>query len=114
MWAVVGVWDIDPKIVEDLRDQVPLLTSSEVTFPGFVHGVWTMDGHAILVFEDEGSARGYHDGVVEQGGVEQPGVRSIRWDVSEVAAESDTTGWTSRDGRRHPSGQRQTQGTAGT
>ena len=111
MWAVVGVWDIDPKIVEDLRDQVPLLASSKVTFPGFVHGVWTMDGHAILVFEDEGSARRYHEGVVEQGGVDQPGVRSIRWDVSEVAAESDTTGWTSRDGRRHPSGQGQTQGT---
>ena len=102
MWAVVGVWDVDSEIIDDIRAQVPLLASSKVTFPGFLRGVWTMDAHAILVFEDESSARRYYDGVIEQGAVEQPGVRNIRWDLTEVAAESDPTGWTSRDGERHP------------
>jgi len=101
MWAVIGVWDIDPGLIETIRGQIPLMASSKTTYPGFVHGVWTMDAHAILAFTDEESARHYYDSVLEQGAVDRPGIRSIRWDVTEVGAESDTTGWTDRAGGRH-------------
>jgi hypothetical protein len=88
MWAVIGVWDIAPERIEELRAQVPLMASSKVGMPGFLHGTWTLDGHMIQVFGDEASARKYHGDMVEQGHVEQPGVRSVVWDVAEVGAES--------------------------
>lgn len=103
MWAVVGIWDIDADLIECIREQVPLMASSKINYPGFVHGVWTMDAHAILVFEDEPNARHYHQSMLEQGAVDRPGITNVRWDLTEVAAQSDTTGWTSRDGHRHVS-----------
>ena len=42
MWAVVGIWDIDADLIESIREQVPLMASSKINYPGFVHGVWTM------------------------------------------------------------------------
>lgn len=101
MWAVVGIWDVDPELVDAVREQIPLMASSKITYPGFVRGVWTLDGHAILVFDDEPRARHYFDSMLAQDAVDRPGIRSVRWDLTEVAAQSDSTGWTSRDGRRH-------------
>jgi hypothetical protein len=45
MWAVIGVWDIAPEKIDELRAQVPLMASSKVGTPGFVRGTWTLDGH---------------------------------------------------------------------
>jgi hypothetical protein len=53
------------------------------------------------VFADEEDARRYHQDMIDQGAVDRPGIRSVVWAVSEVGAESDTTGWTARDGQRH-------------
>jgi hypothetical protein len=60
MWAVIGVWKIDPSVIEELRAQVPLMASSKVGTPGFLHGTWTLDGHMMQVFADERNARRYH------------------------------------------------------
>ncbi|GAA1694300.1 hypothetical protein GCM10009745_44830 [Kribbella yunnanensis] len=102
MWAVIGVWDIDPDLIEGLRDQLSLMASSKIPLPGFVHGTWTRDGHMIQVYADEANARQYHQAMLDQGAVDRPGIRNIVWAVSEVGAESDTTGWTDRTGTHHP------------
>jgi hypothetical protein len=93
MWAVIGVWDIAPELIEELRAQVPLMASSKVGTPGFLHGTWTLDGQMIQVFADEANARRYHDAMVEQGAVERPGVRCVVWAVAEVGAESYAEGF---------------------
>ncbi len=103
MWAVIGVWDIDAGLIDELRAQVPLMASSKVGRPGFVHGTWTLDGHMIQVFADEADARRYHQDMLDQGAVERPGIRSVVWDAAEVGAESETTGWIAQDGQRHDS-----------
>ena len=46
--------------------------------------MWTLDGHMIQVYEDEASARRYHEDMREQGHLERPGVRCVVWDVDEV------------------------------
>lgn len=83
----IGVWKIDPSVIDELRAQVPLMASSEVGTPGFLHGTWTLDGHMMQVFADE-RARRYHEAMLAQGAVERPGVQCIVWDVAEVGAES--------------------------
>jgi hypothetical protein len=88
MWAVIGVWDIAPELIEELRSQVPLMASSKVGTPGFIHGTWTLDGHMVQVYTDEESARNYHDAMRAQGVIERPGLRCIVFDVAEVGAES--------------------------
>ncbi|MEV7037680.1 hypothetical protein [Amycolatopsis sp. NPDC051061] len=88
MWAVIGVWDIAPEKLDELRAQVPLMASSKVGTPGFVHGTWTLDGHMIQVYADEANARRYHQEMLDGGFTEQPGVRCVVWDVAEVGAES--------------------------
>ncbi|MGW6282997.1 hypothetical protein [Kribbella sp. NPDC055071] len=101
MWAVIGVWDIDPELIEGLRDQLSLMASSKIALSGFVHGTWTMDGHMIQVYDNEADARSYHQAMLDQGAVDRPGIRSVVWHVAEVGSESDTAGWTDREGRRH-------------
>ena len=88
MWAVIGVWDIAPELIDEIRSQVPLMASSKVGRPGFLHGTWTLDGHAVQVFADEANARKYHEDMRAQGALERPGLRCVVWDVSEVGAES--------------------------
>ncbi|UOZ04311.1 hypothetical protein [Amycolatopsis sp. WQ 127309] len=88
MWAVIGVWDIAPEKIDELRAQVPLMASSKVGTPGFVHGTWTLDGHMIQVYADEANARRYHDDMLARGFTDQPGVRCVVWAVAEVGAES--------------------------
>ncbi|HEY3560892.1 MAG TPA: hypothetical protein VGL05_25695 [Kribbella sp.] len=101
MWAVIGVWDIDPELIDGLRAQLPAMAHGKIALPGFVHGTWTVDGHMVQVYADEASARRYHQAMLEQGAVEQPGVRNVVWAVAEVGAESDLNGWTSRAGEHH-------------
>ena len=88
MWAVIGVWKLDSSVIEQVRALIPDMAQGKLTMPGFVHGTWTVDGHAILVFADEQSARRYHSDMLAQGAVERPGQRCIVWDVAEVGAES--------------------------
>jgi hypothetical protein len=90
MWAVIGVWDIAPEKIDELRAQVPLMASSKVGTPGFVHGTWTLDGHMVQVYADEANARRYHDDMRDRGLLDQPGVRCVVWAVAEVGAESQT------------------------
>jgi hypothetical protein len=87
-WGVIGVWDINPEVIDELRAQVPLMASSKAGLPGFVHGTWMLDGHMIQVYEDGANARRYHEDMREQGHLERPGVRCIVWDVAEVGAEA--------------------------
>lgn len=88
MWAVIGVWELNPEMHDEWRAQVPLMASSKVGLPGFVHGTWTQDGHAIQVYDNEADARRYHGDMVEKGYLERPGLRNVVWDVAEVGAES--------------------------
>jgi len=88
MWAVIGVWDISPELIDELRSQVPLMASSKVGTPGFIHGTWTLDGHMVQVYADEASARKYYDDMRAQGLIARPGLRCIVFDVAEVGAES--------------------------
>jgi hypothetical protein len=88
MWAVIGVWKIDPSVIDELRAQVPLMASSKVGTPGFLHGTWTLDGHMVQVYADEQNARRYHEAMLDQGAVERLGVQCLVWDVAEVGAES--------------------------
>ncbi len=90
MWAVVGVWELDASRLEQVRALIPEMARSKLAMQGFVHGTWTLDGHALLVFDDEQSARRYHRDMLNQGSVEGPGQRCIVWDVAEVGAESAT------------------------
>lgn len=101
MWAVIGVWRIDADAIGDLRERIPLMAAGKIDLPGFLHGTWTRDGHMIQVYADEQSAKNYHQDMINRHLVEPPGVRNLVWEVAEVGAESDTTGWTDRDGRRH-------------
>jgi hypothetical protein len=91
MWAVIGVWKIDPSVIVELRAAVPLMASSKVGTPGFLHGTWTLDGHMVQVYADEQNARRYHDAMVAQGALERPGVECVVWDVAEVGAESSVS-----------------------
>jgi hypothetical protein len=88
MWAVIGVWEFDSALREQLQALIPEMAQGKVGMPGFVHGTWTMDGHVMQVFADEQTARRYHGDMLAQGAVERPGQRCIVWDVAEVAAES--------------------------
>jgi len=88
MWAVIGVWEIDASVIEAVRAQIPDMAQGKTRMPGFVHGTWTQDGHAMLVFADEAAARRYHADMLAQGAGERPGLRTIVWDVAEVGAES--------------------------
>jgi hypothetical protein len=54
MWAVIGVWEIDSSLIDDLRALVPEMARGKVGMLGFVHGTWTLDGHVMMVFADEG------------------------------------------------------------
>jgi hypothetical protein len=88
MWAVIGVRDIGPELIDELRAQVPLMASSKVGTPGFLHGTWTLDGHMVQVYADEANARRYHDEMRAGGFLERPGLRCVVWAVAEVGAES--------------------------
>ncbi|GAA0613580.1 hypothetical protein GCM10009534_55390 [Kribbella sandramycini] len=96
------MWDIDDELIEGLRDQLTAMASGKLALPGFVHGTWTRDGHMIQVYADEASARGYHQDMLDRELVDRPGIRNLVWDVAEVGAESDASGWTDRDGVHHP------------
>lgn len=60
MWAVIGVWEIDPSLIEEVRAQVPEMARGKIAMPGFLHGTWTRDGHVMMVFAGEQAARRYH------------------------------------------------------
>jgi hypothetical protein len=90
MWAVIGVWTIDDGLRDAVNAQVPAMAQGKIGMPGFVHGTWTNDGHAILVFDDETTARKYHDDMRSQGLGERPGLRCVLFDIAEVGAESRT------------------------
>ena len=92
MWAVVGVWEIDASLIEQVRAQVPEMAQGKIGMPGFLHGTWTRDGHVMMVFADEQAARRYHGEMMPQGAGERPGLRCIVWDVAEVGAESAVHG----------------------
>lgn len=90
MWAVIGVWQIDPDVIEELRGQLSAMAEGKLALPGFVHGTWTRDGHTVQVYADEASARRYYDDMHAAGVLERSGVRCLVFDVAEVGAESDT------------------------
>jgi hypothetical protein len=75
-------------LIEELRARVPEMARGKIGMPGFMHGMWTRDGHVMMVFADEQAARRYHGDMLVQGAVERPGLRCIVWDVAEVGAES--------------------------
>src|SRR5258705_2668835 len=77
MWAVIGAWEIDASLIEELRALVPEMAKGKVGMPGFVHGTWTQDGHVLMFFADEQSARRYHGDMLSQVAVERPGLRGI-------------------------------------
>jgi hypothetical protein len=88
MWAVAGVWEIDPSLINEVRAQVPEMARSKTAMPGFAHGTRTQDGHVMMVFADEQAARRYHGEMLAQGAGERPGLRCVVWDVAEVGAKS--------------------------
>ena len=88
MWAVIGVWQVQPEYVEVIRAQVPAMAAGKVETEGFVYGTWTVDGHMLFVFADEVSGRRYHDEMVRVDAIHGPGMRCLVFDVAEVAAQA--------------------------
>jgi hypothetical protein len=88
MWAVIGVWQVEPEYVEAMRAQVPAMAAGKVEMEGFVFGTWTVDGHTLFLFADEASARRYYDEMLRIDAVHGPGTRCVVYDVAEVAAQA--------------------------
>ena len=88
MWAVIGVWQVEPDYVEAIRAQVPAMAAGKVEMEGFIYGTWTVDGHTFFVFADEASARRYRDEMVRFDAISGPGMRCVVYDVAEVAAQA--------------------------
>lgn len=86
MWAVIGIWQVEPELVAEIRAQVPAMAAGKVDLEGFVFGTWTVDGHTLFLFADEASARRYHDEMLRFDAVHRPGMRCVVYDVAEVAA----------------------------
>jgi hypothetical protein len=75
-----------PEHLGEVRERVPAMAARKVDMEGFVYGTWTVDGHTLLLFADEGSARSYNDEMVRMGAIDGPGMRCVVYDVAEVAA----------------------------
>ena len=76
MWAVVGVWEIDASLIEQVRAQVPEMAQGKIGMPGFLHGTWTRDGHVMMVFADEQAARRAFATPTAPRGQQQAGARA--------------------------------------
>ena len=70
MYAVVGIWNIDPTL-RDKQDQGlhALVIPSVRNHPGFVVGYWMRDvdsgkGHTTIVLESEQSAQAFKENVL--------------------------------------------------
>ena len=87
MWAVIGVWAVEPEYVERSRRGTGN-GRGQGGDGGFCDGTWTVDGHMLFVFADEVSARRYHEEMVGVDAIHGPGVRCLGFDVAEVAAQA--------------------------
>jgi hypothetical protein len=68
MYAVVGVWNIDPSLRED-QGLHELVIPSVRNHPGFVAGYWMRDpqsgkGHSTIVLDSEQSAQAFKETVL--------------------------------------------------
>lgn len=92
MYAVVGVWEVDPEMREAQSAALERIVAGVAQLPGLVKGYWsdTADprrSHTFIVFEDRNSAESFEADV--RGNTEnqtRSGVRSVSLDVIEVRA----------------------------
>jgi hypothetical protein len=67
MFAVVGIWNLDPALREEQDRGLPeLIIPSVRSHPGFVAGYWMRDpesgkGHTTIVLDSEESARAFKE-----------------------------------------------------
>ena len=66
MFAIIGSWPVEAELDAEQLDHI---TSNVRQQPGFVHGYWGREpgsptsAHAVIVFEDEATARTMADGI---------------------------------------------------
>ena len=66
VFSIIGSWPVEAELDAERFDHI---TSNVRQQPGFVHGYWGREpgsptsGHAVIVFEDEATARTMADGI---------------------------------------------------
>jgi len=92
MYAVVGVWDMDPAKAEMQRMGLEHVVAGVRTAPGLVQGYWTGGpgverSHTFIVFEDAESAERFAADVRNNAAAQaMAGITLVSLSVSEVVA----------------------------
>jgi hypothetical protein len=96
MYAVVGVWNMDPgRREEQDRGLRELIIPAVRSHPGFVAGYWMRDpetgkGHTTIVLDSEPSARAFKDAVLGNARDQaKAGITNDSLAVVELLARSD-------------------------
>ena len=92
MYAVIGVWDMDPERAELQREVLDKIVVGVRQAPGIVKGYWT-DGpdptrsHTFIVFDDQATAESFADDVrLNITNQNHAGVRNVSLEVTNVVA----------------------------
>jgi quinol monooxygenase YgiN len=92
MFAVIGVWEMDPERRSMQREALEHLVAGVRQAPGFVTGYW-LDGsdprtsHTFIVFDDRRQAEHFADSVrANAANQAEAGVSTVSLDVAEVVA----------------------------
>ena len=92
MYAVIGVWDMDPERAELQRDVLDKIVVGVRQATGIVKGYWT-DGpdptrsHTFIVFDDQATAESFADDVrLNITNQHHAGVRNVSLEVTNVVA----------------------------
>lgn len=92
MYAVIGVWDMDPERAELQREVLDKIVVGVRQAPGIVKGYWTDSpdptrSHTFIVFDDQATAESFADDV--RGNItnqNRAGVRNVSLEVTNVVA----------------------------
>jgi hypothetical protein len=94
MFAVIGVWEIDPSLASVQQDVLDHIVSGVRQAPGLVKGYWTGPGasttaHTFVVFADRQSAEMFAADVrANVDNQARAGVRNLSLDLAEITAET--------------------------
>jgi hypothetical protein len=94
MYAVIGVWEMDPQRREMQREGLEHVVAGVQQLPGFVKGYWAQGAeptrsHTFVVFTDQASAESFLAEV--RGNIDnqaRAGVRNVSLDLAAVVAST--------------------------
>jgi hypothetical protein len=94
MFAVIGVWEMDPSLASAQQDVLHHIVSGVRQAPGLVKGYWTGPGesgeaHTFIVFTDRQNAEFFATDV--RNNIEnqaRAGVRNVSLRLAEISAET--------------------------